>query len=404
MTRPQRATSAAHIPERNWLDLVSAWLRTHRLLVGIVCGVAWTGLSLYFTANSVWQILAALLGGAIIAVRRTNPGLAMPLAWLVAGAQMLPPGVVLFLPTVAILVALTAATHFGTGLTRKVASASVPVGTIVATVYLTSPHYLDQPSAPINPRAPLFTGAMVFVVLGAAWLLGTLGAMRDRYRDRSVEAVISRRETSAERERANLARDMHDVLAHSLSVMISLADGARLSSPDLPVPVADSLRDISGVGRESLTEVRTLLARLRSPSESTDPTLNTVQGIVSASETAGLAITCDIRGTGPDASTQVYQTVTHLLREALTNALRHGDSAQPVFVTLDWTDSATLTVRNSQRAQAPSPHQQASWGILGMQERVALLGGTISAGPLGRNWQVAAELPLTAQEQKGYSD
>lgn len=371
---------------RNWYERSRPWIWT-------VVGALWTIGILGVEASSFWQYVAAVLSGAAIAVRSRQPAWALGIIWVLAVTIMLPPGVVLFLPTLAILVTLTGVTRYGGRVTRILAAISVPAGALVAGTYfgLTSSRSLLGMSIEDQTFASAtFMAAVSFVTLGAAWLLGQLGYARDHYRRRQMEGVLAGQRAVEERQRADLARDMHDVMAHSLSVIVTLSDGTRLAHPELPRPVSDSFIDISRVGRDALSEVRGLLARLRSPSENQADANLTVEGVLSDTQKTGISVVLRSNGIPADASNSNYRTIVLVLREALTNALRHGDPTEEVFVYLDWA-RPRVEIRNRMTQMAHTP-KGPGFGLIGMRERLTLVGGSLSAGPDGADWVLRAEI------------
>ena len=195
-----------------------------------------------------------------------------------------------------------------------------------------------------------------------------------------------------EQERNRLARDMHDVVAHSLAVVIAQADGARYTKD--PIASADALATISATAREALTDVRLLLGQLRHSQEAgPQPRVADLDRLIDQVRDAGLTVTVDELGTRPELHASEALAVYRILQEALTNALRHGDTAKPVEIRLDWaTDAVELEISNALREPTV---REPGHGLTGMQERAMLVGGEFSAGAEHERFVVRATLPIS---------
>jgi signal transduction histidine kinase len=264
----------------------------------------------------------------------------------------------------------------------------------------------------LNPSA--FTSYFLFItaVVVTAWALGTLGRIRRAYVDALVErgAQIEREAaqqialaTSA--ERARIAREMHDVVAHGLSMIVVQADGARYAGGRDPDLASEALETIAATGRASLTEMRHTLGLLRSDD---GVELRPQPGIA---DLAGLVVGDDIEVTLPDPATPVPDgvalTAYRVVQEALTNVRKHAGPEVRVRVVVAIDDDVSVLVEDDGRGAAACPEEprdEASrrgtagghgLGLVGMRERVAAHDGTLEAGPrTGGGWRVAARLPL----------
>ena len=233
--------------------------------------------------------------------------------------------------------------------------------------------------------------------------MDTLPVDIDVIERQTVQLEIERDQRSrlaAATERARVAREMHDILGHSLSVIITLADGGAYASDTAPERGKEALRLIGDAGRSSLAELRRMLGILREQAD--EPTLAPQPGI------ADLEPLCrQIRAAGPrveyrstgelDALDVGVQLAAYrIVQEALTNSLKHAGPHTRIGLTLQ-VDGTRLriTVRDSgpPAGERPAPPAGEGHGVVGMRERAALYGGTVTAGPSpGGGWSVTAEL------------
>ena len=211
-------------------------------------------------AELLVAVLVALVLGAATACTTWFPALALGIAWAGALLQMayrLP-----VLPSdVAILGVLFAAAAAPSRRLRWLGLGSAVLGGLVATSYLVLPAWASRPGGALAPFIVVLFAATGTLVL--AWTFGLLLALLRRGRVARAEAVAAQREAIEEQERGRIARDMHDVVAHSLAVIVAQADGARYLAANEPVRATDALETISGIARGALGDVRVLLARLR---------------------------------------------------------------------------------------------------------------------------------------------
>jgi signal transduction histidine kinase len=245
----------------------------------------------------------------------------------------------------------------------------------------------------------MFFAAALALLL--AWVTGALArtALRAQETRRAQQRAES--DAAAEQERARIARDMHDVVAHSLAVVIAQADGARYASATDPAVATGALETISTTARAALADVRMLLTQLRHRQvEGPQPTLADVEQLYAQVRGAGVELRVDVDPAPPaDVPAGVQLAVYRILQEALTNALRHGEPG-PVDVGLAWhRDRVVVQVRNpagETRDTDSPPAELRGHGLIGMRERAQLVGGRLDAGPAGGLFTVQAELPVRA--------
>ena len=245
-------------------------------------------------------------------------------------------------------------------------------------------------------------------LLVLVWSFGDqVGAARERAEFERERAVQQERERTANAqlealaERHRIARELHDVVAHGLSVMIVQADGARYAADEHPEAPIEALGVIASTGRESLTEMRRLLGVLRGAEETgplaPQPDLAAVERLVDGFREAGLPVELALPDPLPGVPAAVGLAAYRVVQESLTNVLRHaGRVPAAVSVAVDRGWLAVRVVNEASAQPVETSQESAGLGLTGMTERVRLLGGRLAAGPrAGGGFEVAAELPLT---------
>ncbi len=249
------------------------------------------------------------------------------------------------------------------------------------------------------------TALMLTGTVTAAWVLGLYVRTRRAYVDSVIERAVTaeRERDSRDRiavadERVRIAREMHDVVAHGLSVMISLNDGAAALTSS--AQVHDAVTQAAAAGRQALDEMRLMLGVLRSPEPAArepQPGIAQLSDLVETARSAGLSVRLGITGelAGLTASTQL--TVYRIVQESLTNVLKHARNVSRVTIDIvHRRQCLSVVVVNdgdlvSQRATRTSGH-----GLTGMQERAELYNGHVRAAPTtGGGWTVDVRLKLT---------
>lgn len=225
-------------------------------------------------------------------------------------------------------------------------------------------------------------------------------------RERALAAEANQRalaEKAVEEERRRIARELHDVVAHHISVMGILASGARRTLARDPQATDEALATIEQTGRSVLREMRRLLNLLRSddtdcgPNSSPQPGLDAIDDLVAQFREAGLAVTCVVEGQIDGVDPGIAVTAYRLVQEALTNTLKHANApSAEVRVLLG---ELVLTLEISDTGRGPSPDSvRSGFGLIGMRERVAFYGGSLRVGPRpGGGFRVRATIPLEAK-------
>ncbi|MFJ9708521.1 sensor histidine kinase [Streptomyces sp. NPDC101234] len=228
-------------------------------------------------------------------------------------------------------------------------------------------------------------------------------------RERAARLEIERDQRSrlaAATERTRVAREMHDIVGHNLSVIITLADAGAYASDLAPERGKEALQLIGDTGRQALGELRRVLGVLREtagaspggPELSPQPGIADIDALCANVRAAGLEIVYRTSGDVDALDSGVQLTTYRIVQEALTNTLKHADPDARVHLAVVERDTRlTIRVRDTGPAAPPGPHEEGH-GLVGMRERAALYGGTVSAGPAsGGGWSVEAVLDLTPQ-------
>ncbi|MGA4843691.1 sensor histidine kinase [Streptomyces sp. G45] len=263
---------------------------------------------------------------------------------------------------------------------------------------------------PVGGWPLVLTGVGLF---GLAVVVGAVRRGRREDRARLAEQIAATAHERALRtvleERARIARELHDVVAHHMSLISIQADAAPYRVADPPPELVAALASIRATAREGLTELRHLLGLLRAAAPATDatdaagpsgapapqPSLAQLDALLDSVRAAGLPVTARLHGERrplpPGAELSAYRIV----QEALSNALRHAPGAD-TRVELAYGETALrVRVTNGPAARPAPPSPGAGHGTTGMRERAALLGGDLAAGPVpGGGYEVAAYLPV----------
>jgi signal transduction histidine kinase len=380
-----------------------AWLRTHPraadgLLAVLVVAAAVAGHLAGETSvddpnqpdPAWWTVMLVLAGTVPLAWRRSRP--------LVAGsvvvaaevvALFLGVGGIAFLGSVVAVYSIGAHTA-GVLRTRVISAIAVAVMLLFVAGWIDGLSLLDE-----------FVSTGVLLV--TAFVLGdNLRRRREHVSGLAERAERAEREREflAEQrvaaERTRIARDLHDVVAHSVSVMVIQAGAARRSLASSPELALEAIEAIESTGRQTMGELRSILGVLRTavpdPTLAPQPSLSRLESLAGLD---GLPLTVTVEGELTALPESVSATGYRLIQEALTNVRRHAGSVGRVTVTLR-TDGHDLRIEvvDDGRGAGALPDVD-GFGLIGMRERVAAVGGTVEAGPQpGGGWRVRAVLPI----------
>ncbi|MFE2976820.1 sensor histidine kinase [Streptomyces sp. NPDC059258] len=356
--------------------------------------------------EEIVAVPVALGFSTVVALRRKAPEKMLLLAILVGVAQLVfdvRPGVGNF--------AMLVITYTVATVGERWASRLALIGSLSAAA-LSQLRWEAEPGG--SWAQVIFVTVIMTVPFVLAWVLGDSLRTRRAYFDQLEErAARLEREREAQSkvavaaERARIARELHDVVAHNVSVMVVQADGAAYVMDAAPDQAKQALETISSTGRQALAEMRRLLGVLRTGDapESGEyvpqPDVEQIEDLVAQVRQTGLEVDFKVEGTPRALPSGVELTAYRVVQEALTNTRKHGGPDAGASVRLVYFDDGLgLLIEDDGRGAAHELYEDggadgAGHGMIGMRERVGMVGGTLDAGPRpGGGFRISALLPL----------
>ncbi|ACZ20801.1 signal transduction histidine kinase [Sanguibacter keddieii DSM 10542] len=409
----------------NWYDRIGRWAEERRAQVDVVgtllallvvvpmamsmtSGYVDFGLGYGPTATRPVLALFAVATVAPLAVRRTRPVLSVVLVYTATLVQMLS-GIPILLPAnLFILVAVFSIAVYGPRWAHLAAIGTGLVGCGLLGAML------GLASGPGNVvYATVFSMVFIGLMFIATWAFGlvrrarreTYTALRDRTERLEVERDQQARIATAA-ERSRIAREMHDIVAHSLSVMIAQADGGRYAASHDPEAASRTLGTISETGRAALADMRRLLGVLRDDPDDArgdggaaertpQPAAGDITALVEQVRASGMRVSLVRMGTARTLPPGTGLTLYRICQEALTNILKHAGPDPSVTVVVTWERRGVKVEIDDDGRGASADSDGAGQGLLGMRERAAMFGGTVTSGPRpGGGFRVMLDLPL----------
>jgi signal transduction histidine kinase len=274
-------------------------------------------------------------------------------------------------------------------------------------------------------RGPIASLVFLTGLAAAAFFIGTSVQNRRAHLDALVDraAWLERERDQQARlvataERARIARELHDIVAHSLTVVVTMAEAAAVTSETDPSAARQAMTQVATTGRSALGEMRRLLGVLRTDQVATTagdsnslapaPGLHRVDELLASTRSAGLPVRLTVSGPTRPLPSTLDSTAYRVIQESLTNALRHAVEPTGVHVLLRWAaDDLVIDVTDDGRRAAAgagpgghgrSAHLPSGHGLSGMRERLHVFGGSVSTGPNpSGGWTVRAVLPLAVE-------
>ncbi|WNM46429.1 sensor histidine kinase [Kitasatospora sp. CM 4170] len=402
---------------------LNAWLRRHPMVVDS----AWASLVLFFsvlpdsTSAEGWRLgvhyVIALVIPLLMVFRRKLPDLTVYLAGGV-GLLQVALGVPVAASSIGYLVFAYTGAAFGTAWTSRLCLAGSLLAGPLTLVRFPSGYTDDEGIWHGQHRSTaefLLISALMSTPFILCWAWGRLTRVRRAYlveledraarleRERDAQAKVA-----VAAERARIARELHDVVAHNVSVMIVQADGAAYVLENSPQQAKEALGTIASTGRQALVEMRRLLGVLRTSDTNAEeyvpqPGVEELPELLDQVRTAGLPVDFATSGTPRELPRGVELTVYRIVQEALTNVRKHGGPDVHARVAVDFGERE-LAVLIEDDGRGTTDEQLAGGGtdglghgLIGMRERVGMVSGSLDIGPRpGGGFRIRAVLPLKA--------
>ena len=388
-------------------DEVYSWFRRHRLVVdGLIAAALFLtlqGPSILGMDSAPPVLLLAVMCLALV-FRRVRPVASFGVL-TACGLIQWAVGWALGMENVTLLVGLYAVAAYGPRWASRAGLGIGMVGVILAVTRYFSLEFTSEATV-------LGTGAMLAAMVVATWALGDVRRTRQAYVttlvDRAEQAERERDQQAAlaaAEERGRIAREMHDVVAHSLSVIVVQADGGRYVAEEHPAQAAGVLDTIGNTGRQALIEMRRLLGVLRdddgdagrAPQPGVGALPELVRG-VRDSRSNGAAVRFTVDGEPRPVDAGPSLAVYRVVQEALTNVMKHAGPRAAVDVAVHYGVEEVDVVIEDDGRGASTLDDGAGGGLVGMRERVGAYGGTCTAGPRpGGGWRVTARVPYATE-------
>lgn len=380
-----------------------------------------------FTLFGPWQrdkLLVALAMAAAVSTYRLLPSAGLAVVWVLLLMHLLQPVDVLKVELFVAVLAYGVA-RYGSWPTVAWSALSVPSAAVVALALIRrAPHnllvdsfYIDITGVGMGTTggdAVRVLGLMAFVVLAIPWLLGMLVRTTSRMAQaRAAGEVAEKERRQAEEQRARaeevarlqegqtrLARDVHDVVGHSLAVILAQAESAQFLPEDDPARLKATFATIADSARESLQSVRRVLSSTAGPDATeADLPAGGLDGLVDGVRSAGRQVVSEVDGTPRLLPPELEVIAFRVLQEMLTNALRHGAPHGVLQVRRTWSDQLTLEVANPVPPEQPDAGKgDAGRGLDGMRRRLHAVGGQLTVMRDGDWFTARATMPTRATE------
>jgi signal transduction histidine kinase len=335
-------------------------------------------LAVLMSVPVLWRRRAVLAVGAVVGAATTI---------LAIAASSLPQSAALLLLPYGVLVCTFTFAAQDISRTRRVGGiAGLAIGVAVS---------LIVPGEDLDTYRYLVTAIVAAYALGLGARARRAAQNAERERERRVR---EERAAAVERERTRIARDMHDIVTHSVGLMVIQAETGPLVVRDHPEKAEAVFESIAAAGRDAVGQLRLILGALRGrgvggagPAPGPQPGLDALSGLLDNARRAGLDASTDVRGEPRRLAADVDITAYRIIQEALTNTIRHA-GAKTVRVRLCWSaDTLEIKVADDGRG---TPELREGHGMIGMRERVSACGGRLAVRPGQPGFTVTATLPI----------
>ena len=345
---------------------------------------------------------------AAAGLHRRAPGVALLLVWLAGGFQLIF-GVDILLTELAVMVVAFGCARWGNTAVVWASGASIPIGALAAMVFIRS-HGLGfspnigtilyalrnriWPTGSTAVTAWLLVAVVGAFLLVVPWLVGLLLRARATAGEREVARQIAVREAEQAQEiahlreqQASLARDVHDVVGHSLAVILAQAESAQFRKETDTEALKQSMRDIATSARSSLQDVRQVLS---GGADATTQATGGLDSLIDGVRASGHEVRAEVTGTPQPLPPELDVVAYRVLQEMLTNAIKHGRRDTPLTVRREWGDGLLIEVSNA----TDGPAHEAGQGLIGMRRRLDAVAGRLDVRREGEVFLASARIPV----------
>lgn len=358
-----------------------------------------------------------------VATARKAPSVALAVVWVICGLQVIN-GLQVMVVEIAVAVAAFGTARWGSPVVLLLSGLSMPAGAVVAALYLESAglayYRLESLIQLVGYEQAARVGAFSWValfglaavaLLGVPWLAGLTMRFRDRARESKVSQVAAeeeaaRAEIAAEQSReiaalredqARLARDVHDVVGHSLAVILAQAESAQYLRDADTEKLKQTMENIATSARSSLQDVRHVLT----PGKAEPARPGSLDALVAGVNESGHEVVSSEVGTAQPLPPELEVVAYRVLQEMLTNAIKHGRRDEPVFVERHWEGELRIEVRNVIDTEEEVPGATPGQGLEGMRRRLEQAGGRLDVRrreePGGATFTATAWVPVRSR-------
>lgn len=351
---------------------------------------------------ATWLVIVLCIGVAA-GLHRLAPGIALGLVWLGCSIQLLSGTDILYTQLGALVVSFGCA-RWGSTAVVWLSGISIPLGSLLAAVWVMNNGtgfgtiIFDELFRASRATGIDITrgalGLVGFLALAVPWMAGLLFRVREqarRSREHEIEAVASKEQAeeiaAVRAEQTRMAHDVHDVVGHSLAVILAQAESAQFLPDDDPERMKETMSNIAVSARQSLRDVRQVLSATEVPGQQDLGLDKLVEGVRAAGNEVQSTVVGTPRPLPPEIDAVAYRT----LQEMLTNALKHGVRGEPVTVLRHWSDELTIAVQNTTAATEAT---DSGLGLAGMRMRLESIGGRLDVRLEAGSYTATAWLPL----------
>ncbi len=389
-------------------------------LVGVWTIIASDGLDLAYQGGPLLVTLGAAVAAALY---RQAPGVALGIVWLTCLYQVIASVDIVFAQLAVALVAFGAA-RYGSTATLWMSGISIPAGASVGILYVLARPFavIDVVGPDLLMRGQLLPGRVILFGLAALiplvvpWLVGLLLRVRadsqaetelaQAGREQAEQQQLAAEEMARMRaDQATLARDVHDVVGHSLAVILAQAESAQFLPDDDVARVKQTLAAIAGSARESLQDVRQVLASTSESGTTASVPEGGLDRLLEGVESAGNDVRDSVSGLPQPLPPELNVVAFRVLQEMLTNALKHGRRGEPIHVDRAWHGELRLEVENVVDRKSDTGVLGEGMGLPGMRRRLESVGGRLDTRQRERDdvvtWTSTAWIPLRAGHGTG---